>query len=193
MRYFLSVSLLVVFLFQKPVFIHAQTADFQPVKLLAGAAVEFGGTRLLEVTFTDGSEQTIYSGQGVSGFGGLEYRFKAQPKASLRATAGFKYVTTAADDYHIRFTRIPIALTANWMADKDIRLAAGYVTHKNILLNMDGFSDNITFTTNGGFVLEAAYGYFGLSFTNLTYKGESGEKYLAKALGFTFSYPFSLK
>ena len=77
----------------------------KPVRFLAGIALEFGGDQLAEVYFTDGSTQGINAGQGGSLFAGGQFRLNRKETFFLRATAGIKYVTTKADNVHIRLDR----------------------------------------------------------------------------------------
>jgi hypothetical protein len=103
---------------------------------------------------------------------------------------GIKYVTTKADNAHIRLTRIPLQLTANYIAANKIRLAAGMVTHQAIRLNFDGLGENAKLTSSPGLVLEAGYGPFALSYTFMTYKDNASRSYSANAIGITISGVF---
>jgi hypothetical protein len=81
-----------------------------------GLGAEFGGDRLLSVTYTDGSTSDILAGQGLSLFGGAEALdlFGSGPvEIDLQGTFGVKYssireASNATADYY----RFPIELLA---------------------------------------------------------------------------------
>ena len=162
----------------------------KPVKFLAGLALEFGGDQLAEVFFTDGSTQGINAGQGGTVFAGGQFRLNQKETFFLRASAGIKYVTTKADNAHIRLTRFPLQLTANFVPVKKMRLAAGVVTHQAIRLNFDGLGENTKFTAAPGMVFEAGYGVFALSYTLMTYEHPTLGSFRANAIGLTVSGVF---
>lgn len=159
----------------------------KPVRFLAGAALELGGDKVSEVYFTDGSVQSIRAGQGGTVFAGAQFRLNQKETFFLRSSIGIKYVTTKADNAHIRLTRIPLQLTFNYMPANKIRLAAGVVTHQAIRLKFDGVGDNSKLTSSPGMVLEAGYGLFALSYTFMTYKDNASRSFSANAIGITIS------
>ncbi len=162
----------------------------KPVRFLAGIALEFGGDQVAEVLFEDGSTQGMNAGQGGTVFAGGQFRLNQKETFFLRASAGIKYVTTKADNAHIRLTRFPLQLTVNYVPVKKMRLAAGVVTHQAIRLNFDGLGDNTKFTSSPGLVMEVGYGVFGLSYTLMTYQNPSQESFRANAIGLTVSGVF---
>jgi len=159
----------------------------KPVRWLLAGAFEFGGDDVGTVTFTNGEDQKIYAGQGVSIAVGAEFQFRKLEKLLLRATIGYKYVTTAADNAHIRLTRVPMHLTSNWMVTEKIRLGAGVVKHNAIKLNTDGIGKNMDFKGGTGCIFEIAYSNFGLSYTIMEYKDGANNPYSANAFGLTIS------
>lgn len=159
----------------------------KPVRFLAGAALELGGDKVAEVYFNDGSTQYIKGGQGGTVFAGAQFRLNQKETFFLRSSIGIKYVTTKADNVHIRLTRIPLQLTFNYIPANKMRLAAGVVTHQAIRLNFDGIGDNTKFTASPGIVLEAGYGLFSLSYTFMTYKDNASHSFSANAIGITLS------
>lgn len=162
----------------------------KPVRFLLGGALEFGGDKVAEVFFTDGSTQSLTAGQGGTFFAGAQFRLNKKETFFLRSSIGIKYLTTKADNAHIRLTRIPLQVTANYMPVKKLRLAAGMVTHQAIRLNFDGIGENKKFTSVPGIVLEAGYGVFGLSYTFMTYQDPSNASYIANNFGITVSGVF---
>ena len=157
------------------------------LSLLLNGALELGGDPVATVAFTNGNSQKVNAGQGVSvGIGGELSMFKKE-QFRLRGSVGIKYVTTAAENAHVRLTRIPIILTANWIHQDDWRIGAGIVSHQAIRFNAGGIGTNFDLSSPAGFVLEVAYKGIGLSYTKLTYEDEFNISYGANAIGLTFS------
>lgn len=162
----------------------------KPVRFLLGGALELGGDKVAEVYFTDGSTQDIKAGQGGTVYAGAQFRLNQKETFFLRSSVGIKYVTTKADNAHIRLTRIPLQLTANYISPDKIRIAAGLVTHQAIRINFDGLGENAKLTSSPGVVVEAGYGLVALSYTFMTYKDNTSRSYSANAIGLTFSGVF---
>jgi hypothetical protein len=179
--------LLVAFSSSNYLFAQEIVENQSPLRLLVGCALEFGGDPVAEVYFTDGNTQSVKAGQGVSLALGGEFRLPKAEKFSLRATAGYKYVTTAADNAHIRLTRIPLQLTGNWMAVKNIRLSAGIANHQNIQFNSDGLGENVTLKSTSGPLFEIAYHGVGLTYTSMKYKDQDNLSYAANPIGVSFT------
>lgn len=158
-----------------------------PVRLLLGGALELGGGEVSKVYFTNGDDQSVYAGQGVSVAVGAQLQLPKVEKLLLRGTIGYKYVTTQADNAHIRLTRVPIIVTANWMVTDKIRLGAGLASHQAIRFNADGIGNNVTFKPATGPTFELAYGMVGLSYTAMTYKDQHNASFSANAIGLTIS------
>lgn len=184
--------LIIIMLLSPAVLLHAQTKsnNQKPVRFLLGAALEFGGDNLAEVYFTDGSTQTMNAGQGGTLFAGGQLRLTKNEKLFLRGSIGIKYLTTKADNAHIRLTRIPLALSVNYFPVKKLRLATGIVSHQAINLKFDGVGQDAKFTSVPGLQFEAGYGVFALSYTAMTYKDGSNASYRANAIGLTISGVF---
>jgi hypothetical protein len=164
-----------------------------PLRVLISGSFEFGGDEVAKVYFTNGDDQSVRAGQGGSIALGAEYQFPKVEKLLLRTTVGYKYVTTQADNAHIRLTRIPIHVTANWMATEKIRLGAGLVTHQAIRFKADEIGEDITFKGASGPVFEVAYGIVGLSYTAMKYTDQADITYSANAIGVTISGVFGKK
>jgi hypothetical protein len=159
----------------------------KPLRFLLGGALEFGGDDIAEVYFMDGSTQKMNAGQGGTVFAGGQLALNKEGNFFLRGSIGIKYLTTKADNAHIRLTRIPLQASLNYFPVKKLRLAAGMVSHQAIRINFDGLGDNAKFTSAPGPVFEIAYAGFGLSYTLLTYKGTNESSFRANAIGITFS------
>jgi hypothetical protein len=157
------------------------------VRLLLGAAFEFGGDDLATVYFADGSTQSINAGRGGTVFAGGQIQLHKTKKVHLRTSLGIKYVTTKATNANIRLTRIPIQVSVNYVPVKKLRIGAGLVTHQAIKLNFDGLGDNAKFRSVPGPIFEVGYGLVGLSYTLMTYKDKNSISYRANTIGITFS------
>lgn len=147
------------------------------------ASFEFGGDDFLEVVFTSGSTQKIKAGQGGTiAIGGILRPNEASP-LSLRGTLGFKYVTTAADNANIMFTRIPIELVGGYEFPNHMRVGAGLSYHMNNKFNGDGFVPDVTFDPTAGFTAEIGYKAVALTYTALNYKADNGESINGGSIG----------
>lgn len=157
------------------------------LRFLIGCAFEFGGDEVAKIYFTNSDAQSVKAGQGISGAIGAEYQFPQAERLLLRATVGYKYVTTKADNAHIRLTRVPLHFTANWMAGKKFRLGAGIAMHRSIKFNADGLGENISFKSANGPIFEMAYHGIGISYTAMKYKDDQKNSYSANSFGITIS------
>lgn len=162
-----------------------------PVRFLIKGAFEFGGDRVAEVYFTNGEKQSVRAGQGVSVAIGGEFQMPGVEKLLFHATVGYKYVTTQADNVHIRLTRVPIQVTANWMAARKLRFGAGLVMHQAIRFKADGIGQDIAFDGAKGPTFEVAYRGIGLTYTPMTYKDQDERTYSANAIGISFTHAIS--
>ena len=158
-----------------------------PLRFLLGGAIEFGGDEVAEVYFTNGDTQSVNAGQGISFFVGGQYQFPKVEQLLLRASVGYKYVTTQADNVHIRLTRVPLIFTANWVIAEKVRLGAGIAMHQGINFKADGVGDDISFSNASGPIFEIAYRGIGISYTVMTYKDQADLSYSANAFGITLS------
>jgi hypothetical protein len=159
-----------------------------PLRFLIRGSLEFGGDRVAEVYFTNGEKQSVRAGQGGTIAIGAEFQVPGVERLLFDATVGYKYVTTQADNVHIRMTRVPVQLMANWMATKKLRLGAGVVTHQAIRFKADGIGENMKFEAATGPTFEVAYAGVGLSYTPMTYKDQNHYSYSANAIGVTFRF-----
>lgn len=185
-------QLLVVFsvlIFSLSTFSQEVTVDKPSPKLkfLLGGALEFGGDSVAEIFFEDGSDQSVNAGQGGTIFAGGELFFNENQKFSLRATVGFKYLTTKATNYNITLTRIPIELSANFYTKSNIRFGAGFSNHQAVTFNSDGLIGNEKFSGGFGPKFEIAWKWIGLSYTIMDYKDSFNNSYSANAFGITLS------
>jgi len=163
------------------------------VHALLGGALEFGGESVAEVLFTNGDSQKMPAGQGGSLFAGVQFGFTSLPALRVRATAGIKYLTTAADNVHIRLTRFPLTLAVNTLIAKDITFGLGVTTHRSITLKTDGLGQDVTFDASNGLFVELAYKGIGLSYVPMKYNAPNGKTFDASAIGLTLTGVFPRK
>jgi hypothetical protein len=180
-------TILVFFLTLGSFYHSAIAQNNKPLRFLIEGALALGGDEVATVNFTNGQSQRVNAGQGISlGVGG-EFTIPNLENFRLRSTVGIKYVTTAADNAHIRLTRIPINLSGNYVFKESWRLGLGMAFHTNIKFNAGGIGDNFTLGNAKGPLFELAYKWVGLSYTVMTYKDEFGDSYNANSIGLTFS------
>lgn len=156
-------------------------------RFLIRGALEMGGDRVAQVYFTNGEKQSVKAGQGGSIAIGGEFQMPHVERLIFSATVGYKYVTTQADNVHIRLTRVPILVTGNWMATKKLRFGAGIATHQAIRFKTDGLGQDITFDGATGPTFEVAYSGIGLTYTAMMYKDQDKHQYSANAIGLSFT------
>jgi hypothetical protein len=167
-------------------FAQSDERKVSPVRFLIRGALDIGGDHVAEVYFTNGEKQSVKAGQGGSIAIGGEFQMPHAERLLLYATVGYKYVTTQADNVHIRLTRVPFLVTANWMLTKKLRLGAGVANHQAIRFKTDGLGEDISFGSATGPTFELAYSGIGLTYTAMTYKDQDKHSYSANAIGLSF-------
>ncbi len=158
-----------------------------PVRLLLAAGLEFGGDKIAEVFFTNGEKQSVRAGQGIAAGVGVQLQIPGVESFLVRSTVGFKYLTTAADNAHIRLTRIPIIISGNYMATPKLRLGAGISMHQNIQFKTDGLGGDYQLKPATGPVFEIAYSGIALSYTAMKYRDQANKTYSADAIGLSYA------
>jgi len=138
--------------------------------VVIGGGGEFGGDKLATVFFQDGSSQNVRAGQGITVFVGGTARLSELSPWSLRATAGYKYNTTAAANSNIDFGRVPVELIGSYHFKNGIRGGIGPVYHTAIKLNGDPHFDDVKFRNAVGFKVEAGWRWIVASYTNIKYR-----------------------
>jgi hypothetical protein len=160
------------------------------LRFVVEGVVEGGGDEVATVTFEDGDTQTVRSGQGVSLAVGGHLRPNRESPFGVRATAGFKYVTTAADNAHITLTRIPLELVGTYELPNGINFAAGFVRHTAIKFRADGIGDDLEFEDANGATAEVGWKWVALTYTVMRYTDVDGGEYTANNAGVSLRYFF---
>jgi hypothetical protein len=155
-------------------------------KFLYGFMLELGGDDVAEIYFTNGESQKVKAGQGGSLAFGVQYQIPNFEQLLIRGTVGFKYVTTQADNAHIRLSRVPFNLSAHYMISKDFLIGAGLVYHDFINFKADGIGPDQSFDPALGPKFEFSYKGIGLSYTIMNYISEFDEKFSASAIGLSY-------
>lgn len=152
------------------------------------ANAEFGGDVVATILFDDGSTQDVNAGQGIS----LTIGRFARPNAGpwmVSGGLGFKYVTTKAENAHIRLMRYTLDARVDRGLGNNLWVGVGPVAHIGTKLNMDGLGPNVSFDPALG--LNARFGWKAISvtYTAMTYK-TNGISFDASSIGFSGHYPF---
>lgn len=180
-------TILVLFLLTGGLYNYVSAQNTTPLRFLIEGGLALGGDDVATVNFTNGQSQRVNAGQGISMGVGAEYAIPSLESIRLRSSVGIKYVTTAADNAHIRLTRIPINVSGNYVFNDTWRLGLGMSFHTNIKFNAGGIGDNFTLGNASGPFIEFAYKWVGLTYTIMNYKDAFGEAYNANSIGLTFS------
>jgi opacity protein-like surface antigen len=137
----------------------AQAADAAaPFKFVLGAGLTFGGDTLANVTYTDGTTDSIKAGGLFALYGGGEFR--VGDAVSLQATIGYHVDDTkAASNGSVKFSRYPVDLLAYYHLNDKFRLGAGAQFVNSPKLDGSGVASNInmSFESTTGVVLEGEY------------------------------------
>ena len=153
------------------------------VAFVLEGAVEYGGDRFGETVFEDGSTQTMRTGQGGTGAVGVEVRPQRGSPLAARATAGVKFVTTAAGNADIVLTRIPVEVVGSYRLHRDVWAGLGYVGHYRIRFDGDDVAPDVAFDPAHGGTVELGWRFAALTYTVLSYTDEFGNDYDASSVG----------
>ncbi len=189
-RYGTSTSVLLA-LFLAPVVGSAQTtpspapapAPAPAVALVLEGGIEFGGDKIVELTFTNGETQTLTAGQGGTIAIGAQFQPAAIPRLSVAATVGYKFVTNASENADIGITRVPLELVGRWQLNGDWSLGAGLVRHASVRVNGDGFFPDATLDASTGATVELGWRWAALTWTTIEYTDPSGGVHDAGSIG----------
>ncbi|ROH93784.1 peptidoglycan-binding protein [Stagnimonas aquatica] len=165
------------------------TAPQRRFGVLLEGALEWGGETVATVGFTNGSTQDVDTGQGVTLAGGLYFR--PVEAVDIRATAGYKLVTTKASNADITLTRYVLKLTADYLLPGGFRIGAGPVQHMNIKFDGDGIGPNLEFDNALGYVAQLGWKWLAVSYTGMKYQlKNSAQEIDANNVGATFTWEF---
>ncbi len=177
----------------------SQAAKISP---LIGAGIEFGGDKLVDVTYTDGSKSGIEAGRGLLLVGGVVVNlFETTPHTfETQASVGIKWTSTKeATNGSVDFFRWPIELLGFYRnTENNFRLGGGpvYQFGNELKGSKDAAIASSKFKNAVGLVIEGDYFVgsrknmgLGLRFTSIKYQAETLPITVsANTLGFNFSY-----
>lgn len=149
---------------------------------------EFGGDDFVTIFYTDGSDQDISTGNGITAAAGVH--FHTAGHWDFRGTVGYKYSTTKAEDAHLYFERIVFKAAADYFFADKWFLGAGVVHHTGMKFHTDGLGPNIKFDDATGYTIEAGWSFISLNYTFIDYKDDLGSKFDANTIGISFTGRF---
>jgi hypothetical protein len=146
-------------------------------------SVEYGGARVVDLTFQNGSSQVLHAGQGATFAAGLQLRPAAMPRFSVSGTVGFKFVTNASDNADIGITRIPIEVVGRWGLNRNWWAGAGVVRHVAVTINGDDFFADEALRASAGATVELGWRWAALTYTTVKYTDTAGATLGAGSVG----------
>lgn len=165
--------------------VHAEEPVSTGPKLgfVLGIDGEFGGDDVATVSFTDGSTQDVEAGQGLTLATGGYFKPDEASPWSVRATVGYKFVTTEASNADIGIERIVAEMVAQYTWSTGFWVGFGGVHHSSIEFDADGFGPEVNFDDATGYTAEVGWKWFGVTWTDLEYEDEFGFEYDASSVG----------
>ena len=166
---------------------------------LAGVFVQagqhFGGDSLAKVSFSDGFDDSIKAGEGMSASAG--YEVDINETLLVKFSAGFKFDLIIADNGDADFIRLPLNAML-FIKQKKLHFGVGLTQHTGVELSGDGFLNFNTFEFEDatGIILELDYllnerAYLGLKLTSIDYQLEhSDEDIDGSSLGIVIGFRF---
>ena len=167
----------------------AQETQPKPFTFLISSALEFGGHSIAEVSFQDGSVQSMPAGQGGSIYAGGELQLNKKASFFLRGLIGYKFLTTKATNANITLTRVPIRITGVYRPGEKFWISAGIVSHQAVRFNAGGLGQNANLNSILGATVELGYKMVSLSVTPMTYMEPGASSYDATGIGLFFHVP----
>lgn len=143
---------------------------------------EFGGDKIAQVFYTNGENQSVNAGQGVTLAVGGHYQF-ASPKLDISATLGYKYVTTKASNANIYVGRTVVEVLGSYSFTDSWWMGVGPVWHVNNSFHGDTYLQNRNFDKALGFTGKVGWKFVALSYTSINYNDQFKNKYNASNVG----------
>lgn len=180
----------------------AESANAQrPLRGVVRVAGEYGGDKVVEFEYSDGSTPDVTAGGGLLlTAGGVATLFtRAAHAAEAQVNVGLKYRTIPpADNQEATWLRFPLEGLVFYRMPAGVRLGVGATVHLRNVLEVSGevATDRLEFETSPGLLLQADYLRgdvgFDLRYTALQYElAESGTGTIdASSIGVGFSYFF---
>lgn len=93
-------------------------SSLRSIRFIMAFSGEIGGDEVAKIFFANGESQSVNAGQGIALSAGCRFQLSSVSWLAVDATVSFKYVTTQAENAHIRLTRFPMHLMANYLINK---------------------------------------------------------------------------
>ena len=124
---------------------------------------DFGGDRMMELEYTDGSSPDVTAGGGILFSGGAAMQLLGTPRQALdfEASVGVKYRTIPeATNQSLTWMRFPVEGLLMYRSPVGLRAGAGMSMHLGNVLEADGAAANgrIEFKSTPGYVMQTGYG-----------------------------------
>jgi len=130
-----------------------------PMRILVGAGLTFGGDEISSAEYESGGDVTIRAGGSVALKGGIDYQ--VTPEFSFQTSIAYHVDNASADNGSMRFTRYPLELLAYYHVSPDWRIGGGaryVISPRYSSSGVVDMGDHSLKNTVGG-VLEAEYLY----------------------------------
>ena len=144
---------------------------------------EYGGERVVEFEYEDGSTPTVTAGGGLvlTGGGVVGLMNRGSHALDAQLNIGLKYRTIPpATNQDVTWLRFPVEGLLFYRAPMGVRLGAGATVHLRNVMEASGgvLNERVEFKNNPGFLLQAEYlrsnWAFDLRYTMLDYELSSG-------------------
>lgn len=151
------------------------------------AGVTGGGDKLVVVTFSDGSSQSLYAGDSVYLDVGVMQDF-GDPHWSIAGTLGYAYNSVSASNATISFSHIPLEVIGLYNLGNN---HFGFGVHYDVNPHLDlaGYGPNGNFDNSLGWLVEYRWWRFGIRYTYITYRSPQGDAN-GNNFGVFFNYTF---
>lgn len=174
----------------------AKPGRTRDISALVRMHLDFGGTELIQVEWTDGDSSTLKAGQLITFSAGALYRSPTLP-FSAEATIGYKFDRVNGSNGSIMFTRFPLELLAAYMHGAH-RIGLGGTVHLLPSFDCDAAglcSSKVDYGPAIGGIVQYAYSHafqdnsgldFGLRYTLIRYTGPALANLDGSAFGLFF-------
>jgi hypothetical protein len=166
---------------------------------IARLGLEYGGDKIIEFEYEDGSTPDVTAGSGIvlTVGGGTQLAAIGRNALDAQLNAGLKWRTIpAATNQDANWLRFPVEGLLYFRMPSGFRLGAGATVHLSNVLKSSGavLNERVEFKNNPGALLQAEYMrgnmVFDVRYTALEYESELGGTADASSIGVGFSFIF---
>lgn len=150
------------------------------IKPVIVAGLTFGGDKIAEFQYTDGTSESMSAG-GVLYFGGGAVFQVPDLPVEVQATVNYHFDTLSAENGDASFTRIPLEAIGFYQINSEFKVGAGLGYHTGVEydLDVDGVSSSTVELDNSlATIIEAGWNLpnssmsVGARYTSITYTGD---------------------